>query len=207
MESLLKTEQQLNATENDLDRLIIGSMSSTSGVQICKRVLADNTHLQPTIETIRLVLASPGYLGSDILRLLLARAPHLEITLEIVKKANNLASFELLTQHGSCIKITAEVVESFLDPLELGLIKYSVQSAPEVRLPLAVVTAIRAILDRPEPKSDGSRQGDLWVSFMRHHQSCTEAIAKEIMELILARHPDVDALSSTRDHAKGISQE
>jgi ankyrin repeat protein len=121
MESLLKTEQQLNVTENDLDRLIIGSMSSTSGAQICKRVLADNTHLQRTIETIRLVLAGPGYLGSNILRLLLTRAPHLKITLEIVKKANNLGSFELLTEHGSCMKITADVVESFLDPLELGL--------------------------------------------------------------------------------------
>jgi hypothetical protein len=45
-------------------------------------------------------------------------------------------------------------MRSFLDPLELDLIKYSVQSAPEIRPPPDVVTAIRAILDRPEPKSD-----------------------------------------------------
>jgi ankyrin repeat protein len=192
MNSLLETEQQLNVTENDLDRLVIGC-SSKSGIQIFKRALADNTHLRPTIETIRLVLDGPGYLGSDILRLLLARAPHLEITLEIVKKANNLENFKLLTQHGSCIKITEDVMRTFLDPLELNLVKYSVQSAPDVRPPPTVVTAIRAILDQPEPQSKGtgSRQDDLWISFRRHYQSVQKPIAKEIMELILARHPDV----------------
>jgi hypothetical protein len=65
-------------------------------------------------------LIGPGYLDLDILRLLLARAPDLEITLEMVKKANKLGNFELLAQHGSCIEITADVVESFLDPLELS---------------------------------------------------------------------------------------
>jgi ankyrin repeat protein len=195
MESLLKSEQQLKATQDDLNRLIIGSISSTSGVKICKRVLTDNMHLQPTIETIRSVLAGPGYLGSDILRLLLARAPHLEIPLEVVKKANNLRSFELLTQHGSCIDITADVMEIFLDPLELNLIKYPIQTAPKTKPPAAVVKAMKAILEGPEPTSDGSHQGDLWVSFMRHYQSCQEPIAKEIMELIQARYPDVDVVS------------
>jgi hypothetical protein len=187
----------LKANENDLDQLVTGSGFSKSATQICKRVLADNKHLKPTIETIRLLLAGLGYSDSEILRLLLARAPHLVITLDVVKQAKNLESFELLTRHGSCMEITADVMQSFLDPLELNLIKFSVQSAPGIRPPPAVVTAIRAILDRPEPKSDGSRQGDLWVSFINHYQSIRKPVAKEIMELILARHPDFESLSST----------
>jgi ankyrin repeat protein len=197
IESLLSTEQHVEATENDLDQLITGSGYSESAIRTCKRVLADNTHLKPTIETIRLLLAGLGCSDSDILRLLLARAPHLTITLDMVKQAKNLGSFELLTRHGSCIEITADLMRSFLDPLELNLIKYSVQSAPEIRPPPAVVTAIRAILDRPEPKSDGSHQGDLWVSFVKHYQSCQEPIAKEIIELIVAQHPDVESHSGT----------
>jgi ankyrin repeat protein len=197
IESLLSTEQRLEATENDLDRLMTGSGYPESAIQTCKRVLADNTHLKPTIETIRLLLSGLGCSDSDILRLLLARAPHLTITLDIVKQAKNLGSFELLTRHGSCIEITADLMRSFLDPLELNLIKYSVQSAPEVRPPPAVVTAIRAILDQLEPKSNGSRQGDSMVAFIRYRQSYQEPIAKEIMELILARHPDVESYSGT----------
>jgi ankyrin repeat protein len=197
MGSLLKTEQQLNVTENDLNKLVTGFMSSTTRTKICKRVLADNTHLQPTIETIRLVLA--GHFGSEILRLLLTRAPHLEITMEIVREAKNLESFELLTQHGSCIKITADIMESFLHPLELDMIKYSVQSAPDVRPPRAVVKAIRAVLNQPEPKpmADVSAHHDLYIRAMQHYQSNQKPIAKEIMELILARHPDVEGLPST----------
>jgi ankyrin repeat protein len=196
IEALLRTEQQLDVTENDLDMLVTGYMSSTSGNQICKRVLADNTHLQPTIKTIRLVLAGHGDRGSDILRLLLARAPYLEITLELVRKANDFESFELLTQHGSCIKITAEVMKTFLDPLELDMIKYSVQSAPDVKPPRAVVKALRAILDEPEPKpmAKGSLQDKLWISLLQHRQSFEKPFAKEIMELILARHPNAEGL-------------
>ena len=197
IESLLSTEQRLEATENDLDRLMTGSGYPESAIQTCKRVLADNTHLKPTIETIRLLLSGLGCSDSNILRLLLARAPHLTITLDIVKQAKNLGSFELLTRHGSCIEITADLMRSFLDPLELNLIKYSVQSAPEVRPPPAVVTAIRAILDQPEPKSNGSRQGDSMVAFIRYRRSYQKPIAKEIMELILARHPDVESYSGT----------
>ncbi|KAI4913476.1 hypothetical protein J4E90_005193 [Alternaria incomplexa] len=187
VDSLLKTEQKLNATENDLNRLV----SSTSGIQACKRALADNTHLQPTTETIRSLLAGIGYHDSDILRLLLARAPHLEITLDMVKKAGNLENFKLLTQHGSCTKITADLMESFLDPLELDLIKYSVQSAPEVKPPPAVVKAVRAIVERPEPKSDGTHEGDLWVSFVQYRQGIQKPKAKEIMDLVVTRYPDV----------------
>jgi ankyrin repeat protein len=197
MGSLLRTEQQFKATESDLDQLVTGSGFSESATQICKRILADNTHLKPTIETIRSLLAGLGYSDSEILRLLLARAPHLVITLDIVKQAKNLESFEVLIRHGSCMKITADVMQSFLDPLELNLIKYSVQSAPGIRPPPAVVTAIRTILDRPEPKSDGSQQGDLWVYFLNYQQSHKKPIAKEIMELILARHPDIELPSST----------
>jgi ankyrin repeat protein len=197
MGSLLRTEQQFKATESDLDQLVTGSGFSESATQICKRILADNTHLKPTIETIRSLLAGLGYSDSEILRLLLARAPHLVITLDIVKQAKNLESFEVLIRHGSCMKITADVMQSFLDPLELNLIKYSVQSAPGIRPPPAVVTAIRTILDQPEPKSDGSQQGDLWVSFVNYQQSHKKPIAKEIMELILARHPDMESPSST----------
>ena len=195
VDSLLKTEQKLNVTENDLNRLV----SSTSGIQACKRALADNTHLQPTTETIRSLLAGIGYHDSDILRLLLARAPHLEITLDTIKKASNLANFELLTQHGSCFEITADLMESFLDPLELDLINYSVQSAPEVRPPPAVVKAVRAILERPEPKSDGTHQGDLYVSFVQYRQGIQKPKAKEIMDLVLTRYPDVEVPTSTTD--------
>ncbi|RYN59167.1 hypothetical protein AA0114_g1785 [Alternaria tenuissima] len=156
VESLLRTEQQLEATESDLNRLVTGSGHSECAIQICKRVLADNTHLKPTIETIRLLLAGIGYRNSEILRLLLARAPHLTITLDIVKQAKNLESFELLTRHGSCIEITPDLMRSFLDPLELELIKYSVQSVPEIRPPPAVVTTIRAILDQPETEATGT---------------------------------------------------
>jgi ankyrin repeat protein len=191
MESLLKTEQQLNVTENDLNKLVTGFKSSTTRTKICKRVLADNTHLQPTIETIRLVLA--GHFGSEILRLLLTRAPHLEITMEIVREAKNLESFELLTQHGSCIKITADIMESFLHPLELDMIKYSVRSAPDVRPPKAVTKAIRAILDEPKPNATQNFS----KRRIGYAQRESKALPKEIMELILARHPDVEGLPST----------
>jgi ankyrin repeat protein len=199
IESLLKSEQQLDITETDLDHLVTKFRTSTPEIQLCKRILENNPHLQPTIETIRSVLAGYGHLGSDILRLLLARAPNLEITLEIVRKANNLESFELLTQYGSCIKITADVMETFLHPLELNLVKYSVQSVPDVRPPPAVVTAIRSILDKPEPKPKANRslQDELFTSFLQYSQSIQNPIAKEIMELILARHPDVEGLPST----------
>ena len=169
-----------------------GYVYSKSAFQICKRVLADDTHLKPTIETVRLLLAGPRYSDLELPGLLLARAPHLVITLDIVKQAKNPESFELLTRHGSCIKIVTDVMRNFLDPLKLNLIEYSARSALEFRPPPAVVTAIRAILDRPEPKSGGSHQGDLWVSLMQHYQSCQEPIAKDIMELVLARHPDVN---------------
>jgi ankyrin repeat protein len=200
IESLLKSEQQLDITETDLDQLVTKFRTSTPEIQLCKRILENNPHLQPTIETIRSVLAGYGHLGSDILRLLLARAPNLEITLEIVSKANNLESFELLTQHGSYIKITADVMETFLIPLELDMIKYSVQSIPDVRPPPAVVRAIRAILDQPEPKAkaNGSLQDELWISFLQHKQRIQKPRAREIMELILAQHPDVEGLPSTR---------
>jgi ankyrin repeat protein len=200
IESLLKSEQQLDITETDLDQLVTKFRTSTPEIQLCKRILENNPHLQPTIETIRSALAGYGHLGSDILRLLLARAPNLEITLEIVSKADNLESFELLTQHGSCIKITADVMETFLNPLELDMIKYSVQSIPDVRPPPAVVRAIRAILDQPEPKAkaNGSLQDELWISFLQHRQRIQKPRARGIMELILAQHPDVEGLPSTR---------
>jgi hypothetical protein len=78
------------------------------------------------------LLAGLGYSDLEILRLLLARAPHLVIILDIIKQAKNLRSFELLTRHRSGIKITADVMRSFLDLLEMNLIKYSVQSAPRI---------------------------------------------------------------------------
>jgi ankyrin repeat protein len=198
--SLLNTEQKLEATENDLERLVTGSGYSGAPIQVCKRVLSDNTHLKPTIETIRLLLASQArltYFDSEILRLLLARAPYLVITLDIVKQAKSFESFEILTRHGSCVEITADVMRSFLDPLELNLIKYSVKSAPEIRPPPVVVAAIRAILDQPEPKSNGSALSEPWSVSLNTYQSHKKSIAREIMELILARHPDLESPSST----------
>lgn len=80
IESLLSTKQQLEATGNDLGRLMTGYVYSKSAFQICKRVLADDTHLKPTIETVRLLLAGPRYSDLELPGLLLARAPHLVIS-------------------------------------------------------------------------------------------------------------------------------
>ncbi|CAN9288093.1 unnamed protein product [Alternaria alternata] len=133
-----------------------------------------------------------------ILRLLLARVPHLNITLEMVKNAQDLESFELLTKHGSGIEIMPDLMRSFLDPLELNLIKYSVQSAPEIRPPPAVVTRIRAILDQPETEATGTVYEDE-LTFRRYPRNNQKPIAKEIMGLILARYPDIEVLHTTNE--------
>jgi hypothetical protein len=72
-----------------------------------------------------------------------------------------------------------------------------VKSAPEIRPPPVVVAAIRAILDQPEPKSNGSALSEPWSVSLNTYQSHKKSIAREIMELILARHPDLESPSST----------
>jgi ankyrin repeat protein len=114
IEALLNTEQQCDVTQYNMEQLLAKFRSTTWEIEFCKRVLEKYPHVQPTIEMIRQVLAGPGYqAGSEILRILLARAPHLVITPEILMSANNIQKFELLAQHGSGIKITEDIMEAF----------------------------------------------------------------------------------------------
>jgi hypothetical protein len=114
IEALLNTEQQCDVTQYNMEQLLAKFRSTTWEIEFCKRVLEKYPHVQPTIEMIRQVLAGPGYqAGSEILRILLARASHLVITPEILMSANNIQKFELLAQHGSGIKITEDIMEAF----------------------------------------------------------------------------------------------
>jgi ankyrin repeat protein len=194
VEALLNSEQQCDVTQNDMEQLLVKFGSMTPGIEFCKRVLEKYPHVQPTIEMIRQVLAGPGYqAGSEILRILLARASHLIVTPEILVLANNVQNLELLAQHGCGIKITADIMEAFTKPLQLELVRYCVRSAPDVRPPKAVTKAIRAILDEPKPNATQNFS----KRRIGYAQRESKALPKEIMELILARHPDVEGLPST----------
>jgi ankyrin repeat protein len=72
--ALFKSEQRLHVTEDDLERLVPICMTEGPGIKVCERVLKDNPHLQPTIKTIRSVVAGLRHTKSDILRMLLGRA-------------------------------------------------------------------------------------------------------------------------------------
>jgi ankyrin repeat protein len=156
--SLIKTERQLDITEDDFKRLVALDLSS------------------------------------DSLGLLLARASYLKITPDILKTVKSVERLKLFTQHGSGIGITAELMEAFADPKNLALIKYCVESAPDVRPPAPVMTAISTALAEPEPKVMRSGFADPWKE---HYRNIRIALANEIMELIVARHPDVGEVPTT----------
>jgi hypothetical protein len=80
--------------------------------------------------------------SADILHLLLARASHIEIILGMLMVTNSVGNFMLLVQHGSGNTITADSIQASRTSLQLDLLEFWVEFAPEVRPPTAVIKAI-----------------------------------------------------------------
>ncbi|KAH7088114.1 ankyrin repeat-containing domain protein [Paraphoma chrysanthemicola] len=185
--ALLEAEQQLEMNEEDLKILVASSPKPS----VFQRLMDDNRHLQPTIDMVQSVIPRYDYMESDILPLLLARAPQLEIPMEVIMKAKSVGTLKVLMQHGSKLEVTADLMDALADGADLNIIKYLVETAPQVQPPASIITAVTNL---PPPLKSDETIGRFYIdpAYEKRRYSEQVALAKEIVDLIVTHHPDIE---------------